>query len=78
MNNNIKAELHELIESCDNELLLQETKVLLQSETSIKDWWDELTEEDQRAVLKSETESETGQYISHDELTRQFQAWKEK
>ena len=78
MNNDIKTELHRLIDDCDNEVLLQETKALLQSETEAKDWWDELTEEDKNAVLKSETEYKAGQYISHDELTKQFQTWKEK
>ena len=78
MNNDIKTELHQLIDNCSNELLLQETKALLQSETGIKDWWDELTEEDKNSVLKSETEYEKGQYMSHDELINQFEEWKKK
>ena len=78
MNDDIKIVLHQLIDNCDNELLLQETRTLLQSETGVKDWWDELTEEDKETVLKSDAEYEAGQYISHDELTRQFQEWKKK
>ena len=70
MNSEIKNELHKLIDNCDNELLLSETKSLLESK-KIKDWWDELTEEDKDLVLESEAEYEKGNFISHQQLMQQ-------
>jgi hypothetical protein len=37
MNSDIKTELHKLIDSCDNALLLPETKALLELKNEIKD-----------------------------------------
>ena len=70
MNSEIKNELHKLIDNCDNELLLSEAKSLLESK-EIKDWWDELTEEDKDLVLESEAEYEKGNFISHQQLMQQ-------
>jgi hypothetical protein len=78
MDTDIKSELHKLIDNCNNELLLQETKVLLQSATEVKDWWDELTEEDKNLVMESEAEYEKGNFVSHSELMQQFEQWKKK
>lgn len=78
MHKDIKVELHKLIDNCDNELLLQETKALLQSENEIKDWWDELTEEDKNLIMESEAEYEKGNFISNAELMHQFETWKKK
>lgn len=78
MNYNIKTELHQLIDNCSNELLLQETKALLQSEPEVKDWWNELTETDQNDILKSEGEYEAGQFITNDALWQQIEKWKKK
>ena len=78
MNHDIKTELHQLIDNCSNELLLQETKDLLQSEPDVKDWWDELTETDQNDILKSEEQYEAGQFISNDALWQQVEKWKKK
>jgi hypothetical protein len=77
MNSEIKNELHKLIDNCDNELLLSEAKSLLESK-EIKDWWDELTEEDKNLVLESEAEYEKGNFISHQQLMQQFETWKKK
>jgi hypothetical protein len=78
MNTEIKNELHKLIDNCDNEMLLSEAKTLLESNKQVKDWWDELTEEDKNLVMESEAEYEKGNFISHKELIQQFEAWKKK
>ena len=78
MNTDIKNELHKLIDDCDNEMLLSEAKELLQSNNQVKDWWDELTEEDKNLVMESEAEYEKGNFIPHKELMQQFEAWKKK
>ncbi|HEX5153501.1 MAG TPA: hypothetical protein VFW07_18760 [Parafilimonas sp.] len=77
MNTDIKNELHKLIDNCDNKLLLSEAKALLESGNEIKDWWDELTEEDRNLVMESEVEYEKGNFISHDDLMQQLEKWKE-
>ena len=73
----LKKELHQLIDNCDNEVLLAEAKELLQS-ADVKDWWDELTEEDKNLVMESESEYEKGNFINHAELMQQFEEWKKK
>lgn len=44
MSNDIKNELHKLVDNCNNEMLLSEAKALLELNKQVKDWWDELTE----------------------------------
>ncbi len=75
MNNTIKQELHQLVDNCNNELLLEEAKILLQSE---KDWWEELTEEDKSLVMESEVQYDKGEFISQQELMQRFEVWKKK
>ena len=76
MNSDIKNELHKLVDNCENELLLAEAKTLLESANNIKDWWDALTEENKNLVMESETGYEKGNFISHAELMKQFESWK--
>ena len=72
-----KQELHQLIDSCDNEILLEEAKNLLLS-PAVKDWWDELTTEDKNLVMESEAQYEQGNFISHQQLMQEFAEWKKK
>ena len=72
-----KQELHQLINTCDNEILLSEVKELLKSEEA-NDWWDDLTLEDKNLILESEIQYEKGNFISHDKLVQQFEEWKKK
>jgi hypothetical protein len=75
MNESIKQELHQLVDKCDNELLLEDARELLQSG---KDWWDDLPAKDQQLVMESEAEYNKGHFISHEELMQRFEAWKKK
>lgn len=74
----IKKELHQLIEQCDNELILEEAKALLETDKSVDDWWDELNEADKNLVKESETQYGKGNYINHQELMQRFEEWKRK
>ncbi|MBA2762086.1 MAG: hypothetical protein H0U39_09045 [Segetibacter sp.] len=65
MNKACKQELYQLIENCNNEILLTEVKQLLQSETT-QDWWDELTKDDKNLLIESKAQYEKGNFISHD------------
>ncbi len=73
----IKTELHQLIDNCNNKLLLEEAKSLLQN-TNNTDWWNELSEEDKSLVLESETQYAKGDFIFHTQLMQQFEEWKKK
>lgn len=75
MKDSIKQEIHQLIDKCDNELLLEDARELLQSG---KDWWDELSETDKNLVMESEVQYSKGNFISHQELMQRFEAWKKK
>jgi len=77
MNLSVKQELHKLIDECDNEVLLEEAKELLLS-AGVKDWWEELTVEDKNLVMESENLYHKGDFISHQELMKQFDEWKNK
>lgn len=77
MNYIVKRELHQLIDQCNNEILLAEAKELLLS-ASVKDWWNELTPEDKNLVMETETQYQQGEFISHDNLMQQFEEWKKK
>jgi hypothetical protein len=73
----IKHELHELIDQCDSEWLLEDARALLQCDKrDTKDWWDDLTEEDQNLVLESERQYGEGNFISHEELMKEFRTKK--
>ena len=73
----IKKELHQLIENCENKTLLTEAKELLQSELA-NDWWDELSDTDKNLLMESEAEYEKGKFISHDKLMQEIKEWKKK
>lgn len=77
MNEQIKSALHELIDNCDNVILLEEAKSLLES-SQVKDWWEDLSEDDKNIVLESETEYTKGAYVSHNDLMKDFDKWKKK
>ncbi len=77
MNDLIKQELHQLVDNCNNEILLEEAKVLFQTGNDT-DWWDDLSEEDKKMVMDSEVEYGKGDFIDHEELMMQFQEWKKK
>lgn len=75
MKDSIKQELHQLVDKCENVILLEDARELLQSG---KDWWEELQEKDKNLVMESETEYKKGNFISHDELMQRFSEWKKK
>jgi len=77
MSSSIKKEIHELVDKCTSEVLLEETKILLETATT-GDWWDELSEEDKNLVQESEAQYSKDDFISHQELMQRFEAWKKK
>lgn len=72
-----KHEIHQLINTCDNEIVLAEVKDLLKSE-EVNDWWKDLSSEDKNLIMESEMQYEKGNFINHDTLVQQFEEWKKK
>jgi hypothetical protein len=77
METQIKKDLHQLIDNCENEMLLTEAKELLETPFS-NDWWDELSVNDKSLLLKSDAEYEKGQFINHNTLMQEFKEWRKK
>ena len=77
MDNSIKKEIHQLVDKCNDEILLNETKELLIAAGS-GDWWDELSEEDKSLLMESEAQYDKKDFISHQELMKRFEVWKKK
>jgi hypothetical protein len=76
MDSSIKLQLHQLIDNCNDDFLLEEAKALL--EIASTDWWDELTDADKMLLQQSELDYENGNYISHQQLMSQLAEWKKK
>ncbi len=43
-----------------------------------KDWWDEISEEQQKAIDKSLTEMKAGKLTPHDEVMKKYKKWMKK
>ncbi|HEX6333580.1 MAG TPA: hypothetical protein VFZ78_05085 [Flavisolibacter sp.] len=78
MNSDLKQKLHALVDSCNDEYLLEEAKAVLESTSSGKAFWNELSEEDKDLFLEAEEEHEEGHSITHQRLMHQFEEWKKK
>jgi hypothetical protein len=73
----VKDKVHQLVDSCKNEELLEEVKTLLETSKQ-EDWWNELTPKEQQLLLESEAQYEKKEFISHSELMKRFEEWKKK
>ena len=60
----LKTEIQELIEKVNDVQLLKAIKVLL-SKGADSNWWEELGDEERRAIEKGLNESEAGELIPH-------------
>ncbi|MEJ0101204.1 MAG: hypothetical protein WDO19_01010 [Bacteroidota bacterium] len=78
METQIKQQLHQLVDQCENEELLEEAKTLLEAGNKEKDWWDDLTETDKNLLMESEVQYGKGDFINHEELIKRFEQWKKK
>jgi hypothetical protein len=77
MSEDIKQQLHQLVDKCEDSLLLEEAKALLEAGDE-KDWWDDLSEEDRNLIMESEIQYSKGNFINQDELMRRFKEWRKK
>jgi len=74
----LKQKLHQLVDGCNDAYLLEEARAVLESDTTGKDFWNELDEEDKDDFLSTEEEHEGGHSITHQRLMHQVGAWKGK
>lgn len=73
----LKQEIHQLIENCDDDMLLNEAKVILASNNS-KDWWEELTSEQQTELSQLINEPDDKDVISKEEYLNMTARWRMK
>ena len=78
MNTDLKQKLHQLVDNCNDEFLLDEARAVLESEKTGKEFWNELDEEDQENFLGTEEEHEQGHTLTHNRLMHQVGEWKKK
>lgn len=73
----VKEQLHHLVDLCNDELLLEEAKAILETSPT-GDWWDELSAEDKNRVQESEQQYERKEFVTHSELLKRYEEWKKK
>ena len=78
METQIKQQLHQLVDQCDSEKLLEEVKTLLEAGTKEKDWWDDLTETEKNLLMEPEVEYGEADFTSYEKLMKRFEQWKKK
>ena len=72
----LKQKLHKLIDTCNDEFLLEEARAVLESPQTSDAFFDELDDEDRDSFLENEDEHDKG--VSHHRMMHQFEAWKKK
>ncbi len=72
----IREKLHQIIDSSD-EQLLERLLLVVEDEENEKDFWDELTPEQQARINKSwEQSNDPTKCIPHAEAMKRFDEWK--
>ena len=65
-----KIELAQLLLKTDNVLVLNKIKTILKTEK--KDWWDELSKEQQDSIDEGCAEIDRGEYVTWEEVKKQI------
>lgn len=73
----LKQEIHQLIENCNDDMLLNEAKVILASNNHT-DWWEELTSVQQTELAKLINEPDDKDVISNEEYLNMTARWRMK
>jgi hypothetical protein len=73
----LKQEIHQLIENCDDYMLLNEAKAILASNKHT-DWWDELTSEQQNEVAQLVNEPDNANIVSESDYLNMTARWRMK
>lgn len=78
MTPDLKQKLHQLVDSCNDEFMLEEARAILESNSTGQQFWDELDDADKEDFLSTEEEHEQGHSLTHQRLMHQFGEWKKK
>ncbi len=65
-----KLELVQLILNTERPSILEKVEALLKKD-KVTDWWDEISEAEQKAIEKGVTEAESGKLIPHEEVMKE-------
>lgn len=77
----IKEEITQLLSQVDDKAILQQFHQWLQINAKVKtnDWWDELTEEEQKDLIQSREEvKKDDNLLDHDKVMKEAFSWKRK
>lgn len=66
-----KLELVQLILNTERPSILEKVEAVLKKE-KVTDWWDEISEAEQKAIKKGITEAENGKMIPHEEVMKEL------
>lgn len=64
----LKSDLHGLIDRISDNNVLQAVKVLLTNKSEKTDWFDDLSEEEQKLIEQGISEADDGELITHEEI----------
>lgn len=64
----LKDTIHQLVEECNDEVVLSNAIEILEHSRNKQDWWQELNEEQRQLTLTSLDQSANGETISHEML----------
>lgn len=74
---NIKSDLHKVIDTIDDEELLEEIHYLIKSSVDSKseDLWDDLPEDVKNAITEGLAQADRGQTITNEQFKEKFKKW---
>ena len=76
----LKQNIHTLIESCEDENLLEGVYKILNAiqKPDEPDWWNDLTETDKQKLEESIVQYQNGNFKSHDDVMKKANKWLKK
>ena len=72
-----KEKIHQLVDSCQDDFLLEEAKAILETSQD-RDWWDDLSTDEKNLLKESELQYERKEFVTHTELLKRYEEWKKK
>lgn len=74
----LKNQLHQLIESTDDEELLSEIYKKINPEPENADWWEMLGSNQKSRILESEQQYQKGDVVTNEDVLQKIQQWLQK
>lgn len=68
----IKLELIEWLMKLEDDETLEYLKVMKDSKTSKRDWWDDLTDEQKKSIEKGLKDIDEGRTVPHEEVKKKY------